>query len=476
MKANNGLAGAVLAAAVTLSGCSLAPRLTIPDVPTAAVYKETGPWTPAQPADGLSRGQWWKLYGDADLNALQTRLIEHSPDLAAALARYNQAKAYSDQQRSGLFPSLVLGADAERDGLSNMRPLRPANSANNYNSFTVGVQANYELDLWGRVRNEVAAARDQAQASGADLESARLSLQAQLTDEYIVLRGLDLQLALLNETVTAYEKALALTQARHAGGIAAGLDVARAQTQLDSSRSLVEQTLALRAVSEHAIAALIGESASKFSIAPRLTPLALPDVPVGVPATLVQRRPDIAAAQRRVAAANAGVGVARAAFFPAVTLSAALGYQSTQAGSWISAPNAFWAIGPSLLFSLFDAGKRKAQVAQAQAALDESGSLYRGVVLTAFQQVEDSLALEHHYRIAATEEHSAMTAAQRSLDLSLTQYREGAASYLDVVTSQTVTLQTELAALDLDTRELRASVQLIRALGGGWTSAQSPSA
>jgi len=474
MKANSAAAGVVLAAAAMLSGCALAPPLKIPAVPTAAAYKEAGPWIPAQPADGLSRGDWWKLYGDPDLNALQMRLIEHSPDLAAALSRYDQAKAVSDQMRSGLFPSLALGADTERDGLSNMRPLRPANSANNYNSFTVGVQANYELDLWGRIRNEVTAARAEAQAYQADLESARLSLQAQLADDYIVLRGLDQQIALLNETVSAYEKALALTEARHAGGIAAGLDVARAQTQLDTSRSLAEQTLALRAVSEHAIAALIGASASEFSIAPRVTPLTLPQVPVGVPSTLVQRRPDIAAAERRIAASNANVGVARAAFFPAVTLSAALGYQSTQAGNWITAPNTFWSIGPSLLFSLFDAGKRKAQVAQAQAALDESGSLYRAVVLTAFQQVEDSLALTHHYRIAATEEHAAVTAAQRSLDLSLTQYREGATSYLDVVTSQTVTLQSELTALDLDTRELRASVQLIRALGGGWTPAQMP--
>jgi NodT family efflux transporter outer membrane factor (OMF) lipoprotein len=475
MRPNSGLAGAVLAAAVTLGGCSTASRLTIPVVPTAAVYKEAGPWTPAQPADAAPRGDWWTLYGDEELNALQTRLIEHSPDLAAALARYNQAKAFSDEQRSGLFPSLVLGADTQRDGLSNMRPLRPAGSANDYNSFTVGLQANYELDLWGRIRNEVAAARAQAQASGADLESARLSLQAQLTDYYIVLRGLDRQSALLNETVDAYQKALALTQARHAGGIAAGLDVARAQTQLDTSLSLVEQILAQRALSEHAIAALVGESASEFSIAQRLTPIALPDIPVGVPSTLLQRRPDIAAAQRRIAASNASVGVARAAFFPAITLSAALGYQSTQSGNWITAPNTFWSIGPSLLFTLFDAGKRKAQVAQAQAALDESGSLYRGVVLTAFQQVEDGLALAHHYRIAATDEDSATTAAKRSLDLSLIQYREGATSYLDVVTSQTVTLQTELAALDLDTRELRASVQLIRALGGGWTSAPGPS-
>jgi NodT family efflux transporter outer membrane factor (OMF) lipoprotein len=257
-----------------------------------------------------------------------------------------------------------------------------------------------------------------------------------------------------------------LTGSRHDGGIASGLDVARAETQLGTSRSLVAQTFALRAVSEHAIAALIGESASQFSIEPRRAPIALPEVPVGVPAALVQRRPDIAAS-------NANVGVARAAFFADVTLSAAFGYQSTAAGSWLTAPNAFWSIGPSLLVSLFDAGKRKAQVAQAQAALDEAGSIYRGIVLSAFAQVEDGLAMEHHYRTAALEEHSATGAAERALDISLTRYQEGEVGYLEVVTSQTAALQAQLDSLDLDTRELRASVQLIRALGGGWTSAHS---
>jgi NodT family efflux transporter outer membrane factor (OMF) lipoprotein len=469
MKGNSRFAGVAFAAAVVFSGCSMAPSLTLPDVPVAAKYKEEAPWTPAQPADGLSRGDWWTLFGDSDLSVLETRLNEHSPDLAAALARYNQAQAFSDQLRSGLFPTLALGADAQRDRQSDTRPLRGINSPSDYNSFTVGVQANYELDLWGRVRNVVAAGRAQAQASAADLASARLSLEAQLADDYIVLRGLDRQIELLNQTVTAYEKALALTEARHDGGVAAGLDVARAQTQLSSSRSLVAQTLALRAVSEHAIAALTGESASAFSIEPRQAPIVLPEVPVGLPATLVQRRPDIAAAERRVAANNASVGVARAAYFPSITLNPAIGYQSTSAGNFTTAPNLFWSVGTSLLVDLFDAGKRKAQVAQAQAALDESGSVYRGVVLTAFQQVEDGLALANHYRTAATEEHTATTAAERALNFSLTQYREGEVSYLEVVTSQTVALQTELESLSLDTTQLRASVQLIRALGGGWT-------
>ena len=469
MRESNALAAVVVAAAVTLGGCSLTPKLTMPDIPIAPAYKEQAPWTAAKPADSLPRGDWWTMFGDAELNALQQRLIGHSPDLAAALARYSQAKAFSDQLRSGLFPSLVLGADAERDRESDMKPLRGLNAPANFNSFTVGVQANYELDLWGRIRNEVAAGHYEAQASAADLESARLSLQAELADDYIVLRGLDSQIALLNETVSAYEKALVLTQARHDGGVAAGLDVARAQTQLFTSRSLVAQTLAQRALSEHAIAALVGESAAAFSIAPRQIELALPDVPVGVPATLLQRRPDIAAAERRIAASNANLGVARAAYFPAITLSATAGYQSTAAGNWLTAPDRFWAIGPSLLLSLFDAGKRKAQIAQAQAALDEAGSVYRGVVLTSFQQVEDGLAMVSHSRTAATEERSAAAAAERSLAIALTQYREGAVSYLDVVTSQTTTLQTQLDSLRLDTTERRATVQLIRALGGGWT-------
>jgi NodT family efflux transporter outer membrane factor (OMF) lipoprotein len=474
MKARNATAGIALAASAVLSGCSLTPKLALPEVPVATQYKEQSPWMLAHPADHLRRGDWWTMYGDSDLNALESQLLAHSPDLAAALARYQEAKAYSDQLRSGLFPSLVLGVSGLREGLSTTTPLRPPASTLDADSFAVGVQANYELDLWGRIRNEVAGGRAQAQAYAADLESARLSLQAQLADDFIVLRGLDRQIALLNETVAAYEKALALTEARHAGGIAAGLDVARAQTQLSNSRSLVAQTQAERAVSEHAIAALVGASASEFSLEPSQAAMALPAVPVGVPATLIERRPDIAAAERRVVASNANIGVARAAYFPAITLSGEAGYQSTAAAGLLSASNAYWSIGSSLLTTVFDAGKRKAQVAQAQAALEESGSVYRGVVLGAFQQVEDGLALVDHYRTAATEEHLAMTAAERSLQFSLTQYREGEVSYLEVVISQTAALQTQLDSLNLDTTELRASVQLIRSLGGGWTAAQLP--
>ncbi len=255
------------------------------------------------------------------------------------------------------------------------------------------------------------------------------------------------------------------------GGIASGLDVARAQTQIDSARSQVAQTLAQRALAEHAIAALIGESASSFSLPTRTDELKLVQAPVGMPSTLLQRRPDIAAAQRRVEAANANIGVTRAAFFPAITLSAAAGFQSGSSSNWIKAPNSYWSIGPSLLLTLFDAGKRKAEVAQAQAQLDEQGATYRGVRGGRVPAVEDNLALLHHYADAATADRSAVTARSKTLDLSTARYREGAVNYLDVVTAQTTALQIQSEQLDLDTRQLRASVALIRALGGGWSAA-----
>ena len=269
--------------------------------------------------------------------------------------------------------------------------------------------------------------------------------------------------------MTANQKSLDLTKARHDGGIAPGLDVARAQTQHDSAQSQVEQALAQRALSEHAIAVLVGASVSEFSIPVAVAEMPVPEIPLGVPSRLLQRRPDIAAAQRRVAADNASIGVARAAFFPSLTLSGLIGFQSTTPGNWIAAPNTFWSIGPSLLVNLFDAGKRKSQVKQAEAALDESGAKYRSVVLTAFQQVEDNLALLNHYRLAAESQESASTAAQKSLDFAISRYRAGAASYLEVATSQALALQTQRDLLDLNTRQLRASVQLIRALGGGWS-------
>lgn len=458
----------LLVSAFFMNACSLAPELKIPEVPVAKNYKETAPWMPARPADELSRGPWWKLFADTQLDDLEQRLIANNPDLAAAVAHYKQAQAYSDQLRSGLFPSLTGTANAQRNRQSDSKPLRGATSASEYSSYTIGVQADYEIDLWKRVGNQVAAGKATADAAQADLESARLSLQAQLAENYIILRGLDKQLALLKDTVTANQKSLDLTKARHDGGIAPGLDVARAQTQRDTAQSQVEQALAQRALTEHAIAVLVGVSVSDFSIAATATEMPVPEIPLGIPSDLLQRRPDIAAAQRRVAADNASIGVARAAFFPSLTLSGIIGFQSDAVGNWIAAPNTFWSIGPSLLLNLFDAGKRKAQIRQAEAVLDESGARYRSVVLNAFQQVEDNLALLNHYHLAAESQQSAADSAQKSLDFAMSRYRAGAVSYLEVATSQTLALQTQRDSLDLNTRQLRASIQLIRALGGGW--------
>ncbi len=467
MKKADSLASAGIALAL-LSACSLAPPLKVPSVPTAVAYKELGPWTMAQPADRLPRDSWWTLYDSAELDQLETRLIAGNPTLAAALGNYAQAKALSDQARAALFPTLGVGASVTRNRESVNAPLRGPTTPANYNDDTVGGSIGYELDLWGQIRNEVAAGEANAAASAADLENARLSLIGQLVDDYIQLRSLDRNSAILDATVTAYARALTLTQQRHDAGIAPGLDVSQAQTQLDAARSQVAQTLAQRALMEHAIAALLGESASSFSLKPQIVAITLPQIPSGVPSTLLERRPDIAAAQRRMVAANANIGVARAAYYPNLTLGAQGGYQSTSISNWLTAPSSFWAIGPNALLSVFDGGLRRAQVAQARAQFDTAAANYRGVAIGAFQQVEDSLATLNHYHDAAEEEKAALDAAQRTLDLSMALYVKGAVDYLTVVTSQTAVLQTQLESLSLDTQRLRASVDLIRALGGGW--------
>ena len=468
MQSIRGAGPSAVAFTLLLGACSLAPPLKTPVVPTADAYKELGPWTQAQPADRLPRDSWWTLYDSEELDQLEKQLIAGSPTLAAALANYAQARALADQARAGLYPSLGLDASAERNRESINAPLRGPTTPTYYNANTLGGSASYELDLWGQIRNEVAAAKANAAASAADLENARLSLIAQLVDDYVQLRSLDRVSKILDETVEAYTRALELTKQRHDAGIAPGLDVSQAQTQLDAARSQAAQTLAQRALMEHAIAALLGVSASTFSIEPRIVDVALPQIPSGVPTTLLQRRPDIAAAQRRMMAANANIGVARAAYFPTITLGAQSGFQSTGYSNWLSAPSSFWAIGPNALLSVFDGGLRRAQVAQARAEFDASAAYYRSTVVTAFQQVEDSLATLNHYHDAAAQERAAVGAAQRTLDFAMALYKQGATDYLTVVTSQTALLQTQIEALNLDTLQLSASVDLIRALGGGW--------
>ncbi len=468
MKKVNAIPCSGAAFALLLGACSLAPPLKTPVIPAADAYKEIGPWTRAEPADRLPRDSWWTLYDSAELGELEKRLIAGNPTLAAALANYAQAKALANQARAGLFPTLALSGGVSRNRESINTPLRGPTTPTYYNDNVVGGSVSYELDLWGQIRNEVAAGEANAAASAADLENARLSLIAQLAQDYIELRSLDRDSAILDQTIDAYARALSLTEQRHGAGIAPGLDVSQAETQLDAARSQAAQTLAERALMEHAIASLLGVSASTFSITREIVAITLPQIPSGVPATLLERRPDIAGAQRRMIAANANIGVARAAYFPTLTLGAQGGFQSAAYSNWLSAPSSFWALGPNALLSVFDGGLRRAQVAQARAEFDASAANYRFTVVSAFQQVEDSLATLNHYHDAALDEKAAVDAAQRTLDFSMALYRQGATDYLTVVTSQTALLQNQLEALNLDTLQLLASVDLIRALGGGW--------
>jgi NodT family efflux transporter outer membrane factor (OMF) lipoprotein len=460
---------ALLSGVVALSACSLAPKYQVPTTPIAAQYKTVGPWTSAQPADRIDRNGWWKMYGDTQLDDLETRLLANNTDLRAAYAHYQQAQAFVAQVESGLYPTVSASAVPLRERQSDTAPLR-GNGPADYNSVTLGASVKYDLDLWGRVRDSVVAGKDEAQATKADLASVQLSLQVELADSYIQLRGLDQQTDLLNETVVAYAKALQLTQTLHNSGIVSGLDVSRAQTQLSSAKSQLSQNLAQRALLEHAIAVLVGTSASEFSLPEQTAAITLPAIPTGLPSTLLQRRPDVAAAERRVAEANAKIGVARAAYFPDITLGLTGGVQSAAYAGLVSAPNAFWAIGPQLVQYIFDGGYRRATLDAAKAATDEAGELYRGVVLSAFQQVEDNLALLTYLGTALDEQRNAATSAQTTVDLALRQYKQGTVGYLDVVEAQTVELEAQRSVLDIQTRQLSANVQLLHALGGGWSS------
>ncbi|HTJ95000.1 MAG TPA: efflux transporter outer membrane subunit, partial [Pararobbsia sp.] len=431
------------------------------------------PWAPAAPGDRVSRGDWWDAAHDAELSRLEQQIDTANPDLAAAVARDDEANAFLAQTRSNLYPSVEAGAMVSSNRQSNNRPLRGSGQPNEYGADTIGIELDYDFDLWGKVRNEVAASRDLAQATMDDMESVRLSLHAKLADTYFALRGDDAQLRLLRDSEAAYAHALAIATNRYKGGIAPAEDMTRAGTSLYTVRAQISDVEGQRALTEHAIASLISVPASNFSIAADPAPLNFDAVPVDVPSTLLERRPDIAAAERRVAASNASIGIARAAFFPDLTLSPIIGYQSTQTANWLSAPNLFWAIGPSLTATLFDAGRHEAQLDAARAKLNESASQYKSAVLHAFQQVEDNLALLGKLRDEARSQDLAVQNARRTLELALDQYQAGAVSYLDVFDAQTAALDAARAAIDLRTRYLHASVGLVRALGGGWSEASA---
>jgi NodT family efflux transporter outer membrane factor (OMF) lipoprotein len=457
---------------VCLTACSLAPRYEVPATDIPASFKEDGMWTQATPQDAFPRGNWWAVYRDATLGGLEARIEGSNPTLAQALARYDEASAYLAQTESALFPIIGSNAQITQNRQSDERPLRGSNQPDEYANNFLTASISYDLDFWGRIRNLVQAGKAEQQAQAADLESVRLSLEAQLADDYVRLRGMDAERDLFQDTVAAYQRAFDLIDQRYTQGTASGLDLGRAQTQLESARAEISNLAAQRALVEHAIASLVGAPASSFSIAPEVVMLNIPNVPAGLPSTLLQRRPDIAAAERRVAEANAEIGVARAAFFPSITLAASSGFQDSGGVGvgLISAPNLLWSVGPAAALTLFDAGARQARVDQTVARRDETAGAYRAAVLQAFQDVEDNLATLNNLAAAATAEDAAVDAATRTETLSMDRYNLGAASYLDVVTAQAAALQASLSALDFRTRRLESSVRLIRAIGGGWTA------
>lgn len=460
--ANAGIALAA-AAAFVLGACnSVGPNYERPEVDVPEAYRNVvGTWKPAQPGDRLPRGNWWTIYNDPQLDALAGSVAKGNQNIRVAEARYRQAQAIARGTQSGRFPFLTGGVSADRSRVENQ-------SGGARGSYEASFDASWEPDLWGRVRRAIEAGEAQAQAAAANLESARLSATAELVQNYLALRVIDAQARLLDETVQAYVRFLKLTQNRYAAGVAGKADVVLAEAQLKSTQAQRVDLGVQRAQLEHAIAVLLGETPASLSIKPAPLVAGLPQIPLGVPSELLQRRPDIASAERTVAAANARIGVARAALFPSVTLSASAGLRAATLPNLLSAPTYFWALGASAAQVLFDSGLRQAAADQAVAAFDVEVGLYRQAVLTSFQEVEDNLAALRILEEEAKVQAEAVAAARQSVQLAENRYKAGTASFLEVITVQAIALSNERAAVGLLGRRFLASVQLVRALGGGW--------
>lgn len=461
---------AALGPALGVGACDFAPAYTPPTVALPAKYQNSnaGMWHEAHPSDDEPHGDWWRSFNDLTLDALEPQVELANQDLAAALASYEQARAYVAQAESRFYPSIASNAQLSDNRQSDDRPLRGAGEPNYYGNNFVDAEAGYEVDLWGRIRDAVAASRAQAQASGAIFEWVRVSLQAELARDYLNLRGVDQQEKILRSTVSAYQAALDLTQERYQGKIAAPIDVDRARVQLENAKSQLTDLAATRALLQDAIATLVGRPASNFSIPPSMRTIHLPVFPPGVPSTLLERRPDVAAAERETAAANETIGIAKAAFFPRFTINLLSGTQDTGL-NLLNLANSFWSVGPTVYLPLFDGGLRLARLTAAEAAYREEVARYRGTVLKAIQDVEDSLALIKTLDKEVQSARSAATAADKAQDLALELYREGATNYLEVVVAQTAALSAELSLANVETRQQEAVVALILALGGGFS-------
>ncbi|TDL93935.1 efflux transporter outer membrane subunit [Stutzerimonas stutzeri ATCC 17588 = LMG 11199] len=464
------IAAAVLA--LSLSACTLGPDYQRPELPVAAEFKQAEGWKPASPADVLERGEWWRLYGDAELDALVARLNLSNQSVAAAEAQYRQARALVRGARSQLFPIVSGSAGVTRAGQSSGSTGTTTTGGSVGESYEAGLSVSWEADIWGRLRRNLEANRANLQASAADLAAIRLSLQAELVQTYLQLRVIDEQQRLLDQTVEAYARSLRLTENQYRAGIVPKSDVAQAQTQLKSTQAQAIDLRWQRAQLEHAIAVLIGVTPAELDIAAREYIPALPDMPRAVPAQLLERRPDIALAERQVMAANANIGVAEAAWYPDLTLSASGGYRNSSFSDLFSVPNRFWSLGPQLALTLLDFGSRRAEVERAEASYDQTVANYRQTVLDSFREVEDYLVQLRVLEEEAVVQREALEAAQESLRLIENQYRAGTVDFLSVVTVQTTALNNERTNLTLLGDRLTASVLLIAALGGGWDAQQ----
>src|SRR6266478_7382289 len=462
-------------AALLLGGCMVGPDYVKPSAPSTAAYKESNGWKVAQPSDHLPRGAWWDLFADPDLRALEQEVATANQDLKIAEARLREARAAVRFNRAGLFPTIStsLGASSVRES-SNQPFLTSGFQPGHSGDFLWSLDLSYEVDLWGRVRRTVASARHEAQATAADLETAQLSLQAELAIDYFELRAADAQQQLLNETVKAFEDALRLTENRFRGGAAPQSDVAQAQTQLDTTRVQATDIAAQRAQFEHAIAVLIGKPPASFSLPRRPLDHRPPDIPAGLPSQLLERRPDIAAAERRVAEANEQIGIARAAYYPTVMLNASVGFEGSTFGNFLNGSSLLWAVGTSITQTIFDGGRRRATSEAARAAYDATVASYRQTTLTAFQQVEDNLAALRILEQEAQQQRRAVESARESLQLFTNRYRGGVDNYLQVITAQTVALANQRNEIDILRRRMDASVLLVKAIGGGWDVAALP--
>ena len=444
-----------MALALAIGGCAIGPNYSKPEAIVPAQWKEAGDWVVAQPKDAAPKGKWWEAFNDPVLDSLEQQVSVTNQSLAAAEARYRQARAAVASARSGLFPTVGANAGASR-------------ARGTANRYSVALDAQWEIDLWGRVRRLVEAARAGEEASAADLEGVRLSLQAELATNYFQLRVTDVQRDLLADTVKAFESSYKVTQNRYKAGVAAKVDVVQAESQLLSTQAQALDLEATRATLEHAIAILAGMPPANLAIQPAKFEARIPEVPPGVPSTLLERRPDVAAAERRMAAANARIGAAQGAYFPALSLNGSAGFASNALSSLFSAPSRFWSLGAGLAGTLLDFGARGAAVDTSRAAYDETVATYRETVLEALREVENNLATVHWLAEESKVQQEAARAARESVVLTVNQYKAGTVSFLNVVQVQATQLNEERTTVNLLGRRLAATVALIRGLGGSW--------